>query len=67
MKKEKITKDMNLQEILTNYPESAEVLMNHGFHCSGCMAANFETIEQAAQAHGVDLKKLLKDLNSIKK
>lgn len=66
MKKEKITKDMNLGEILSNYPESAEVLMKHGFHCLGCMAANFENIAQAAEAHGVDLKKLLKDLNSIK-
>lgn len=64
--KKKITKNSNLGDVLASNPKAAEVLFKHGFHCAGCMAANFETIEEAAKVHGFDLKKLLKDLNSIK-
>lgn len=64
----KITKDSNLGEVLTKYPKVAEVLIKKGFHCLGCIAANFETIEQAAQVHGLDVKKLVSEMNkTIKK
>ncbi len=59
----KINKDMNIDEILKKYPETAEVFGKHGFHCLGCAAASFESIEQGAMAHGIDVKKLIEDLN----
>ena len=62
-KKVKITKDMPVQEILTKYPETISVFQDHGLHCIGCFAAAFETLEQGAMAHGLDIDKLLKDLN----
>jgi len=62
-KKGKITKDMSVQEILTKYPETISVFQDHGLHCIGCFAAAFETLEQGAMAHGLDIDKLLKDLN----
>ncbi|MCK4927909.1 MAG: DUF1858 domain-containing protein, partial [Candidatus Aenigmarchaeota archaeon] len=39
------------------------VFQDHGLHCIGCFAAAFETLEQGAMAHGLDIDKLLKDLN----
>lgn len=66
-KKELITAKTNLLEMVQNYPETAEVLFKHGFHCLGCAAAQFENVGQAAEVHGLDLKKLLKDLNSVVK
>jgi hybrid cluster-associated redox disulfide protein len=66
-KKDKITKSMTLGEAIQKYPETAEVLMRNGFHCLGCHMAGFETIAQGAASHGIDLKKLLKDMNDAVK
>jgi hybrid cluster-associated redox disulfide protein len=64
----KITKDMSFGEVLQKHPELAHVFIEHGMHCIGCMMAQFETIEQGAAAHGIDIKKLIDDLNkAIKK
>ncbi|MBW2984596.1 DUF1858 domain-containing protein [Candidatus Woesearchaeota archaeon] len=60
---EKITKDTSMGDILQKYPQTAEVFQKHGLHCLGCAIASFETIEQGAAAHGMDLKALLEDLN----
>lgn len=66
--KQKITKNMSFGEVLQKYPETAKIFMGYGMHCIGCMMAQFETIEQGAAAHGIDIKKLIADLNkSIKK
>ncbi|KKS17347.1 MAG: Hydrid cluster protein-associated redox disulfide domain protein [candidate division WWE3 bacterium GW2011_GWB1_41_6] len=49
----KITKDMNLADIVFKYPEAAEVLLDYGLHCVGCIASSFDTIEMGAKAHGM--------------
>lgn len=58
-----ITKDMSITEIVEKYPETVEILMSYGMHCFGCMAARFENIEQGALAHGIDVDKMMEDLN----
>lgn len=63
----KITKDMTLGEIMQDYPEAIDVMLNYGLHCVGCHVAFTETIEQGAEAHGIDLGKLLKDMNKAVK
>jgi len=60
---EKITKDMTIQDIVMEHPESVEVFMKHGLHCIGCAAARFENLEQGCAAHGIDADKLVEDLN----
>lgn len=59
----KITKDMKIGEIVRKYPESIEVLMSRGMGCVGCPSAQAETIEEAAQVHGMDLDELMEALN----
>ena len=59
----KITKDMTFQEVLMRHPETAQVFLEKGMHCIGCMAATFESIEQGANAHGMDVDELINDLN----
>ncbi|RKD30904.1 DUF1858 domain-containing protein [Thermohalobacter berrensis] len=58
-----ITKDMLIGNILKEKPEAAQVLMRHGMGCLGCPSAQMETLEEAAKVHGIDLEKLLKELN----
>jgi hybrid cluster-associated redox disulfide protein len=61
--KAKVTKDMLLGEVISKYPNTMEVFLNHGLHCAGCGAAFSETVQMGAESHGIDLKVLLKDLN----
>lgn len=53
LKKDKITKDMNLADILFKYPETAEVFTDYGLHCAGCFAAGFDTLEAGAKIHSL--------------
>jgi hybrid cluster-associated redox disulfide protein len=62
-----IKKTMGIREIVEKYPESIGVLASHGFHCLGCIAAQFETLEQGAQAHGIDPDKLVEEMNKAVK
>ncbi|WP_088226912.1 DUF1858 domain-containing protein [Desulfosporosinus sp. FKB] len=62
-----ITGDMSITEIVEKYPKTADILLSYGMHCFGCMAARFENLEQGALAHGIDVPRLLKDLNEAVK
>jgi len=59
----KITKDIGFTELLEKHPESVEVLMDSGMHCIGCPAAMFETLEQGAMGHGIDVDELVDKIN----
>jgi len=61
----KITGKMLISDVVAKHPNTAEVFINHGMGCLGCAMAHMETIEQGANAHGMDLKKLLNDLNKM--
>jgi len=63
VKKESISKDMSIGEAVSKYPETIPVFLKNGLHCIGCAVAAYETIEQGAQAHGIDTVKLMKELN----
>lgn len=59
----KILAEMTIAEVLKLKPEAGEILMSHGMHCIGCAISPSESISQAAEVHGIDLKKLLEALN----
>jgi hybrid cluster-associated redox disulfide protein len=59
----KITKDMTFDEVLKKYPNTVKTFFQYGMHCFGCHLAVDETIEQGATAHGVEVDKLIEDLN----
>jgi hybrid cluster-associated redox disulfide protein len=64
MAKEKITEDMTIKEVIDKYPESAMVFMKYQVGCIGCLAASFEKVKDIATVHGIDIKALVKDLNT---
>ena len=61
---EKFNKDMTFAQALQAHPEVAQVLRKYNLGCIGCIAAAYESIEQGALAHGIDVEALIKDLNS---
>jgi hybrid cluster-associated redox disulfide protein len=61
----KITKDMTFGEVLKKYPQTVKTFFEYGMHCFGCHLSVAETIEQGALAHGVEVDKLMDDLNKL--
>ncbi len=59
-----ITKGMPIGDVVKRYPETIPVFMKHGLHCIGCAVAAFESIEEGALAHGIDVDALMTDLNA---
>lgn len=55
-----ITKEMTISEILRTNPDVAPILMDAGMHCLGCPSAQGESLEQAAEGHGIDIDALMK-------
>jgi len=62
-----VTKDMGILEIIQKYPDAVGVFLDHGLGCLGCALAHYETIEEGALAHGMDIDALMKDLNEVAK
>ena len=58
-----ITKEMRIQEIVAEHPETVRIFFKHGLMCVGCAAARFESLAQGALAHGIDADALVADLN----
>lgn len=61
-----INKDMTIAEVLKINPAAGGVFMAYGMHCIGCAIAAGETIAQAAEVHGIDIDKLVEELNKTK-
>ncbi len=58
-----VTKDMNIREMVMMDEGIAEMLMNAGMHCLGCMMSHFENLEQACAVHGIDADALVNNIN----
>ncbi len=59
----KITKDMNILEVIQMDEGSADVFISAGMGCLGCAAARFENLEQACMVHGINVDDLVDKLN----
>ncbi len=59
----KIDKNIKIGDLLNEYPEKAEILLNAGMHCLGCPASQEETLEEACMVHGIDVEELVENLN----
>lgn len=59
----KITKDMNIGDVVRSYPESISILAGFGMGCVGCPSAQMESIEEAAQVHGMNADEIVEKLN----
>ncbi|HPS40730.1 MAG TPA: DUF1858 domain-containing protein [Candidatus Woesebacteria bacterium] len=66
MKKPKIDKNTNIQELIATDPEMNEVLYKYGLYCGNCFAAGYDTVEEGARTHGLqdeEIEELLEELN----
>jgi len=61
----KVTKEMNIMDIVQSYPQSIEVFQRYGLGCIGCAAARFENLEAGAKVHGFDPDAMVADINAL--
>jgi hybrid cluster-associated redox disulfide protein len=59
----KITKDTTIGEAIQYDNGIIGILMGAGMHCVGCPSSAGETLEEAAQVHGLDCDELLNDIH----
>lgn len=63
----KINKNDLLSDVFEKCPRAMEILAEHGLYCIGCIAMQFETVEQGAKAHGMEdsqIEKMIEEINS---
>ncbi|NPV89845.1 MAG: DUF1858 domain-containing protein [Firmicutes bacterium] len=60
-----INKDMIIKDLVDKYPMSIRVFAKHGLHCIGCGGALFESVEQGAKMHGINVDALMEDLKYL--
>jgi len=60
-----ITKDMLLFKVIKKYPKTLVILAKYNLGCIGCWAAKSETLEQGLKAHGLNVNKIVKELNNL--
>ena len=61
----KVTPDMIIADILKLDRGTAPILLSIGMHCLGCPSSSGESLEDACAIHGVDVIKVVKDLNDF--
>ncbi len=62
---EKITKNSVIGDIIRQYPDTVAILRSYGMGCLGCPSASGESLEKAADIHGIDVDNLLVALNKV--
>ena len=55
--------DMTINEVVRKCPKAMAVFERHGMACASCMATQFETVRNGALIHGVDVDRILAELN----
>lgn len=59
-----ITKEMTINQILRNFPQTLPVFQRYGLDCHDCQIADFEQLEHGASVHNVDIDSLISELNT---
>ncbi len=60
-----VTKDMIISDVLRLDRGTVPILLNSGMHCLGCPSSSGESLEDACAIHGIDVDKLVQELNDF--
>ena len=60
------TKDMKVSHALVLHPRTRAVFSEFNLNgCSGCVIAEYETLEQICDGYGIPIDEFMKKLNSL--
>lgn len=60
-----ITRDMTIEDVIHQHPETIPVFRRFGLECMECQIAQFEALEHGAGVHHIDVEALLAELNRV--
>lgn len=66
--KQYITGDMLIGEILSQLPESAQIMEDYGLHCTSCSVNAFEPLKAGVMSHGIPeetAEELIQKINEL--
>ncbi len=52
----RFNRDITLEQMMTEWPQTVAVLMRYRMHCVGCPISGFHTPVDAAREHAAELK-----------
>lgn len=64
----KISQMTNVAELISEYPESVEILIDYGIPCASCHFSSYDTLGDSIAEFGLeaeDVKDLLDELNEL--
>ena len=62
-----VNKNTTINEILNAYPEAVRFFNERQMSCSSCFAVNFDTLENGALMHGLEVHTLIDQLKQFLK
>ncbi|MZH41109.1 MAG: DUF1858 domain-containing protein [Nitrospinae bacterium] len=60
-----VDKNTTINEILNTYPEAIKFFNEKQMSCSSCFAVKFDTLENGALMHGMDVAALIRQLEEF--
>ena len=60
-----ITKQTTIEGIISSYPETVKFFNDLQMSCGSCFAVKFDTLENGALMHGMDVNDLITRLNQF--
>ena len=64
MRKNALTSDMTVAQVMSRWPDSVRVFLDFRMNCVGCPIAAFHSVEEASREHGIDGHAVLAKLRS---
>ena len=62
-----VNKNSTINEILSAYPDAKRFFNERDMACTSCFAVNFDTLENGALMHGMEVSSLIDELNNFLK
>ena len=62
-----ISPQTNIEQLVAQFPIAAAVMSAFGLGCTGCSVSKYETIEQGARAHGLQIEPILAALEAARR
>jgi len=60
-----ITREMIIEDVIRQHPETIAVFKKFGLDCNECQIAAYEEVQHGAGVHAVDVEALLAELNQV--
>ena len=60
-----VSKGTRINEIIVAYPEAMKFFEDLKMSCGSCFAVNFDTLENGALMHGMEVNTLIEKLNQF--